>query len=169
VLTNITIEYPDYLAPTPVDVRGTFRKTLENRARPRMERAVARLQGEARYQKIADRFRLEQASTSDLISFAIVNDHRAARYLIGGVEPFQAGPRNVPIAALKAWAQARGLPESVAYAVQAKIAKEGFRHPGIQPDAPAQRILEDIADDLLASISDGIEVWAARYGAEEAA
>jgi hypothetical protein len=168
MLVAISAEFPKEIeAAAKADLRATFRKSLENRLRPRMEALVDRIKHDAHYQSIAPFYELEQKSTADEVAFAVINTNPHSQYLIGGTAPhvIQQRPHMVPLSALMAWS---GGDKRVAQIAQARIAQRGvtIHHPGTKKDEP---VLADIAiadQPLLVAAQGAIDAWANKLGAE---
>lgn len=141
MLVNIDVEFPKEIeAAANVDMRATFRKTMENRLRPRMDALVDTIKSIAHYQKIAGAYELEQKSTPDSVAFAAVNVNKNSRFLIGGSRPHMI-PR------------AFGRPGAV-------------QHPGVAADQPVLDAVASAEGDLLAASADGADKWANTMGTE---
>jgi hypothetical protein len=168
MLVNISAEFPtDIEQAARSDMRATFRDAIENRLRPRMDALVTKLKADAKYQKIADKYRVEQKSVEGEIAFAIVNDNPHSQYLIGGSRPhiIQQRPHVVPLAALMAWS---GGDKRLAQLAQARIAQRGvtIHHPGIKPDEPVLRDIDDAEAGIVDGASSAVDAWVARFGVD---
>lgn len=170
MLVNISAQFPKEIeAAANADQRATFRRSLENRLRGRMNALRDEAAQTTIYQALADKFRVEQSSGQEEIGFALVNDSPGAPYLeaLGGTRPhlIVQRPHVVPLDALLAWS---GGDMRVAKIAQARIAVRGvtIHHPGTKPDAPVISAVNEAEQSLIDAATDAIDKWADKLGAE---
>lgn len=172
MLTSVDIEIPDQQrAAMGVDARSTFRRMIQNRVRPRFQRAVGEMKQKAKYQAIAEFYEVHQQTTGDSIAFSIVNTHKAAGYLIGGTTPhtITQAPHVIPRGKLASWLSKRGENPRFAGRVQYFLNQRPIiiEHPGNPPDTEVQAIADEVERETLSAVVDGQMKWAQRFGAPE--
>ena len=169
MLIAFDIEIPkDIEAAAGVDTRYTFRRTVENRMRPRFNQLLRQVEEDTIYPKLAQFYLVEQVTTEDSVSFALINLHPAARYLEApeGTVPHTIvqAEHVIPFGNLVEFFSGDNHAASIAQYVLANR-DIIIEHPGTAPDQP---VIDDVADaetNILAATEDAMEVWAQRFGA----
>lgn len=171
-MISITIQIPDDArAARGVDTRTTFRRSMENRMRPRMNALRDRVRQVSRYEAIAKDFAVVQRTTENTITFALVNNNPKSRYLLAseGTQPhtITQRPHMVPLGQLVKWS---GGDMWLARVAQAAIARRGvvIPHPGTEPDTAVFYEIDMAERGLLDAAVDGADAWARRFGSVEA-
>lgn len=175
MLINVDIEIPsDLLAAADVDTRYTFRRTVENRMRPRFNKLAQEVAQVSIYDALAAYWRVEQRTEYDTVAFSLQNIHHAAQYLEAdeGTAPHHItqSAHTIPLRKLIEWL---GGDVRSARRVQAILAMPGHSieidHPGTKPDKPVQEAIASAEADIIAAADDALTRWMERFGAQEVA
>lgn len=169
-------EFPYGLQVKPgVDVRSTFRRSMENVLRWRMNQLRDAMDAATKWPSLKGSFRVHAMSGSDFYMIYIATDRPEASYLLAreGVGPhmiFQ-GPHFAPRAKLVDWAESRGMQPAWLWAYITNLYHSTepwlIPHPGIAPDRYLWNTVDRSRDSIDAAMRVAVFRWAERYGAEE--
>ena len=188
MLTSVEVVRPDEMVKTGVDPVRTFRRSVENRLRPRMNRLRDTVKSVAKYQALSPYFIVEQRSDGDSVTFALENTHPAAVFLLAeeGTKPhiIVQRPHLIPRGQLITWLEKGGSPNygggddeynmssvgEVAARVQMILNARPIviPHPGTEPDVPVINAIAAAEPGILDSAYSAIDYWADRFGVEAA-
>ena len=181
MLTSVEVERPDILVDVGVDRLRTFRRSVENRLRPRFNRLRDTVKRVARYKELSPYYIVEQRSTADTTTFALENTHPASVYLLAEEGTKEhiiiQRPLLIPRGQLETWLAKGGswgiVPGDIpgtAASVQAVLSQRQIviNHPGTEPDVPVLNAIEAAEPDILDAAYNAIDYWAERFGVEEA-
>ncbi len=170
---SIQAEMPqEILDAKTVDTRYTFRRTVENRMRPRFNALREEVRQTTIYPAIAQYWKVEQYTGTEDVYFDLINTHRASVYLEApeGTKPhvIEQEPHVIPFGKLKEWQPyVRDVElRRIQFFLHKKVDKIVINHPGTQPDEPVLAAIEDASSNISLAVDDAISVWMDRFGAK---
>jgi hypothetical protein len=137
------------------DYGAAFRESMSSALGPVMGSIVSTASAGTRYSFLAAGYQIEENSGGDLVEISIDNTHHLFPFLDSGVRAHSRTPYWIPWGPgtpLAEWAEARGIPP---FLVARKIAREGFRHPGIRGEQQLKKAFEGHRDRLRDAVQSG--------------
>lgn len=152
---RIEAEWPESLDAGQVEV-DTFGQRMVEAVRTPFDQLVDDIQAATRNDEVRDAYRVEESVQGQETETELHNDHKLWAILEEDTSAHEIPPHWVPIDALMGWSEAHGMNP---YAVQWKIAMEGFTHPGTTGDHVVRDTFQRYRSEFDVAVQHGAEEW----------